>query len=100
MGIFLDDHSVAEPYGSLGFVNVFIAEVGAMLEACQWLGHDPGTNCNIIILTDSQTVIKALHIVGTGPIVVGQCEDAFNSLSRMLKVILRWVLSHTNIKEN
>lgn len=96
----MDAHSVTEPYGFRGFVNVFIAEVGAMLEACRWLGHDPGTNCSIIILIDSQTVIKALHIVGTGPIVVGQCKDALNSLSRMLKVILRWVVSHTNIKEN
>lgn len=77
--------SVAESYGLLEFFSVLQAEIHSIVETYKWLEHNQNTKHSIVIMMDSQTVIRALDSMIFE--VVGKCTDVVNSLSDMFQVI-------------
>lgn len=77
VGVCSDIQSVFE---SDGLPSVFQGEVLAILEACRWLEHDPGSKRIQAILTDSEVGTTAAYSVVTPFRLVEQLRNALNSM--------------------
>lgn len=99
-GIFSEDLDIAQSF-SLGDLQcVFQAETFAIIMAVYTL-TDRGVNGNdIIILSDSQAVIKALASNVVNSALVLECRQALYTLSNHNYVKILWVPSHSGVLGN
>ncbi len=88
-----------EGYGSLGRrSSVFQAEVTAIRKAARALLPIKGRE--ILFFVDSQAALHALNAITFNSILVRQCMDALNTLSKTNFVTPQWVKAHMGHKLN
>ena len=96
----MNDQGISyEGYGSLSHrSSVFQAEVTAIMKATRALLPIKGRD--ILFFVDSQAALHALNAISFNSILVRQCIDALNTLSKTNFATLQWVKAHTGHELN
>jgi ribonuclease HI len=78
--------------------TVFQAEMSAIHQAALYLRqtYSEGDVYKFVILSDSQSALRALGKTWTSSILLQKCVDALNDLSTIAEVDLRWIKAHVN----
>ena len=98
-GIYSETASLQESVPLGQYTTVFQAEVFAIQSCAELLTMRPIME-SVVINTDSQAAIGALHKPRITSKVVLNARNALNHLAGMCKTTIRWVPGHTNIEGN
>ena len=92
-----------ESYSLRKYNTVFQAEVAAINEAVSFLllnRRDNAGTEKTVIMSDSQSTLEALQKTHTRSILVNECIQNLNRLSRSTKVTLQWIKAHKGYEGN
>ncbi|KAJ8918169.1 hypothetical protein NQ315_014035 [Exocentrus adspersus] len=99
-GIYLENSVVQQSYSLGSYATVFQAEVFAILMVAQREDVKNCTEERIFICLDSQAALRAISSPRTRSMLIQECGDALDSLTRQKEVGLVWVPGHMEIPGN
>ena len=96
-----DDEHCGELSGSKGpLATVFQAECHAIIEGVELLSSHPDKTSDLTILTDNQSVVKALASHTTETKTVKQLKQTLNSIGNTRKITIKWIKAHVGYMGN
>jgi len=91
------DTSVAEESMYLGKkASVFQAEVTAIEAAVRWCVTNCDKDTEVLIRSDSQSAIQALHNPATRSAIVQACQQVLRQAKENLRIAIKWVRGHAD----